>query len=94
MNQIQITGIRGGSFQNYEAISHYRWVQGNGQPSISTRQEVVQWIDNGNGLNHAFVAENSGNYAYCKVRQLGTTRFLQTYADGVWTNNLLSLPQC
>lgn len=95
MDEIQINGIRGGSLQNHSAISHYRWIRPNSsQSTIDTRQDVVQWMDNGRGANKAFVLDRNGNKAYCGVRQVGTTRFLQTYADGVWTDNLLSLPQC
>lgn len=95
MDTIQIIRIRGGSLQNHSAISHYQWIRtGNDQPVISTRQEIVQWIDNGKGSNRAFVTDRYRGKAYCEVRQVSQTRFLQTYADGVWTDNLLSLPQC
>jgi len=28
------------------------------------------------------------------VREPGITPFLRTYADGIWNNNLVALPQC
>lgn len=39
---------------------------------------------------------NTGKKAYVGVVRPrdGRSPFLQTYADGVWNDNLLSLPQC
>jgi hypothetical protein len=91
----RITGIRkpGGADNPHEAISAYRWVDdGKTAVHIDDRPTVVAWVDKG---IQAYVLDASGNKAYCKVNvSRSGTRFLQTYADGKWTDNLLALPQC
>lgn len=48
---------------------------------------MVEFIDNGNSV---FVSGNPD----AKVGVVkGTPPYLRTYADGTWTNNLLSLPR-
>jgi len=93
MNEVQITAIRksGGSHNNpHEAISDFKWVSHtNGKSGISTRLDMVSYIENG---DHAYVSSGS-NRAYCYVRSNGRIKFLQTAADGQYTNNLLSLPE-
>jgi hypothetical protein len=43
--------------------------------------------------NSSFVQDNYGNRAEVGVRSNGNTKWLQTYADKVWTDNLLALPR-
>jgi hypothetical protein len=90
---IRITGIRkpGGAQNPHEAISHYRWVEdGTNKTSINPRPDVVEWVDSG---IRTYVQDVSGQ-VNCRANvSQGGTRFLQTYADGRWTDNLLSLPQ-
>ena len=60
-----------------------------------TRQQVIQSIDN--RTNTFFVIDPvSGRRADVGVVRPtdGRAPFVQTYADGVWTNNLLSLAEC
>lgn len=91
----QITGIRkpGGAANSHEAISHYRWVDdGKTAPHIDERMTVVGWVE-GKKIP-AYVADGN-NKIWCQVRENSNgTKFLQTVADGQWSNNLLALPEC
>jgi len=43
----------------------------------------------------AYVINTFGNRASVAARENSNgTKFVQTYSDKVWTNNLLSLPEC
>lgn len=59
-----------------------------------TREQVIASIDT--RTNTFYVLDpNSGKRADIGVRrEAGKQPFLQTHADRVWNNNLLSLPQC
>lgn len=77
----------------HEHITHL------GNPTASTpwkwtREEVVASIDA--GTNTFYVTDpRSGKRADIKVvRQPAKSPYVQTYADGDWNNNLLSLDQC
>jgi len=90
----QITGIRkpGGAENPNEAISHYRWQDDmSDRSAITERVTVVGWVESGTA---AYVADGSRKIL-CEVRKsVNGTKFLQTVADGQWSNNLLSLPEC
>lgn len=100
MIEIKITGIRkdNGNHDNpHEAVETYRWVQpGTNNSSITSRQIVVGWLDNGhNGEKVQAYVEQVLPRAYCYVNQsVRGTRFLQTRADAIQGNNLLNLPEC
>lgn len=55
------------------------------------RKAVVDDINNG---LHAFYTEEGGKRAYVHVRGPLGNQWVQTYADGQWQDNLLSLPPC
>jgi hypothetical protein len=76
-----------------EAVSNYGWIYpGTVQYSKAIRQDMVDWLSR-NG-NSAYV-ETNGKQSECYVRtSVNGTKFLQTYSDGYWNNNLLSLPEC
>jgi uncharacterized protein DUF3892 len=78
----------------HHAISHLRWIEdGSGQTGKNTRLEIWDWIKNRNGV--AYVLDSRGNRARVGTREHGNgTRYLQTHADEVWTDNLLALPEC
>lgn len=90
----EITGIRkpGGADNPHEAISHYRWEDDESTKSgITDRLTVVGWVEDG---IKAYVADGTRK-VLCKVRQnQHGTKYLQTVADGQWSNNLLALPEC
>ena len=78
----------------YEAIENLGWInESSGETGKSTRLEIYDWIKNKNGK--AFVSDARGNTAWIGCRENANgTHYLQTYADKVWTDNLLSLPEC
>ena len=51
--------------------------------------EMVDWIDNKAGV--AKVQSNTGDVMVGTVD--GTPKYLRTYANGKWTDNLLALPR-
>lgn len=78
----------------HNAIATFGWI--NEQTSAtgkSTRLEMYDFIKNNKGT--AYVRDARGNTAYVGPRENDNgTQYLQTYADKVWTDNLLSLPEC
>lgn len=91
MADVQVTCItKPIPLSSHEHISHiggigWKW----------TREAVVQSIES--KTNTFYVIDPvSGKKAYVGVVRPADGRppYLQTYADGVWKNNLLSLPQC
>lgn len=94
MNKLRIRCINkdNGNHDNpHEAITHYGWQEGNVYKKVD-RQTMVDWVKDGNTV---FVMDNAGNIAYCYVRiSSAGTEFLQTYADGQYSDNLLRLPEC
>ena len=78
----------------HHAISHLGWIEdGTGKTGKNTRLEIWDWIKNQNGV--AYVLDARGNKAYVGTRENANgTKYLQTYADKVWTDNLLALPEC
>ncbi len=94
---IRITCINksGGYHQDrHHAISHLGWVEdGTGKTGKNTRVEIYNWLKSDNGI--AYVQDQGGNKAYLYPRDNAQgTQFVQTYADNVWTDNLLALPEC
>ncbi|QSR28822.1 hypothetical protein CFH99_24675 [Nocardioides aromaticivorans] len=90
---IRITAIRLSGGTQHEHITHLWWTNpGTGETGDSTRAAIVSWIENDGGK--AYVEDNTGH----RVNVLVVTpnygaKYLRTYADGVATNNLLSLPR-
>jgi hypothetical protein len=78
----------------HHAIQRLGWLEdGTSNTGNNTRLEIYDWIKNQNGS--AYVLDSRKNKAYVGTREnsLGT-KYLQTYADQVWTDNLLALPEC
>ena len=92
MVEFEITATHKDNFNNtHEAISKYRWVQYSTAKGDDTDREiVVRWVEQG---IRAYVSDRFGRKVYCSVRtSIRGVKFLQTYADGYYTDNLLSLP--
>ncbi len=71
---------------SYEGITHlggtqWRW----------TREQVVASIEAG---TNTFFTMVDGRRADIGVVNSPTGKYLRTYADGVWNDNLLELPSC
>lgn len=90
MADCQITCITKPDPENrHEHITHV----GNPPTWIWPTEKVIQSIES--GLNSFFVKDASGKVATVRVvRSAGRRPFIQTYADGVPTDNLLHLVQC
>ncbi len=89
---ITITHVRlstGGSTHHH--ITDLRWVSdSDGSTSNITRAALVEWIDKGN------VAHTGSGSTYAKVHTVHPAQgmpYVQTQADGKWSNNLLNLPR-
>jgi hypothetical protein len=70
----------------HESITH---LGGNGWKL--TRQQVIDRID---GHTDTFYTLVNGKRANVGVVRHRPHDYVQTYADGQWNNNLLSLPEC
>ena len=90
---ICINKDNGNHHNPHEAIAYLGWMnESTGQRGKSSRLEMVKFILSG---NTAYVTDRYGNKAYLYVRTsvLGN-KYVQTYADGTPTDNLLELPEC
>ena len=75
----------------HEHIQQLQWVNPQeNQPNVSdVRPTLVDWVQTNPG--QACVQDASGNHVDVRVVH-AQTPYLQTYADGKWTDNLLALP--
>jgi len=78
----------------HEHITHVGSPQFNPQGSKWTVAQVVNAIES--KLHTFHVTDNNQNTAYVGVVDPGggKPKYIRTYADGKWNNNLLSLPRC
>jgi hypothetical protein len=77
--------------EEHEHIGSVRWRNPTtGATGESTRAEMVDWIKNRHG--DARVRDTHGNEARVGVVN-DDPPYIRTYADRVWTDNLLSLPR-
>ena len=78
----------------HHAIERLGWVnERTGEKGNNSRIEIYNWLQN--KANVAYVVDSRGNRANVFPRDSGRgTRFVQTLADGIWTDNLLALPEC
>ncbi|OAZ41479.1 hypothetical protein A9Z40_01935 [Microbacterium arborescens] len=88
---IQITHVRfGGTRKTEDEIVSYKWKsEQTGEVKQSDKSTLVAWIDDG---GKAYVGVGSSRVSVGVVRPQSGQPFLRTYADGKWTNNLVSLP--
>lgn len=61
-----------------------------GKAGESTREEMIAWISGPN--NSAYVCGDHAHIARVGVVQANPS-YIRTHADGVWNDNLLSLPR-
>ena len=76
----------------HEHITHIMWVKdGTTTANVSTRSEMVAFVEQG---GRAYVKDARGDVAYLRVRVSSAgNKYVQTYADGIWQDNLLALPR-
>lgn len=94
---VRITCITkdGGNHANpHAAISTLGWVnEQSNEKGRSTRLEMYDWIKNKGGV--AYVKDRFGNVVKVGTAETaGGTKYVRTYADNTWTDNLLALPEC
>lgn len=73
----------------YEGITHLGGTAGGGWKQ--TRQQVIAAIEAKTDTYFTLVNGNRGNIG---VVNGASGKYLRTYADGKWNDNLLSLPEC
>ena len=92
MTNVQITCITKPNPQSsHEHITHV------GNPAAGwkwTREQVIASIDAGSNTFFVIDPLTGKRSNVGVVRPSGRAAYLQTHADGVWNNNLLSLRQC
>lgn len=90
---IQITAVRLSGGTKHEHIIRLWWTNpATGKTGDNTRAEIVSWIEDKKG--QAYTSDTGGHRAeVAVVTPPRGEKYLRTHADGVWTNNLLSLPR-
>jgi hypothetical protein len=90
---IKITAIRLEGGQLHEHIVRLWWIDpATNNTGDNSKAEIVAWIEDQNGK--AYVEDGQGNRADVGVvKPVTGPKYLRTYADGNWNNNLLSLPR-
>lgn len=76
----------------HEHITDIRWVKdGTTDQKSSTRAEMVKFVEGG---GEAYVKDSDGDVAFLRVRvSAAGNKYVQTYADYTWKDNLLALPR-
>ena len=89
---VEITHVRySGYDKSHEAIVRYKWRdQSSGAVGDADKPTMVDFIDNNDG--EAYVGSGTSRAEVGTVHPSTGKPYLRTYADGKWTNNLLSLP--
>ncbi|WP_062135500.1 DUF3892 domain-containing protein [Demequina aestuarii] len=88
---IEITHVGFGQVGRTEsAIIRYRWKSlEDNATGDNDKPSMVKWVDE-RGV--AYVGSGANRVSVGTVHPSGAEAYLRTYADGAWTNNLLSLP--
>ncbi len=78
--------------KHHEHITHIRWVDDvSNKGDTSTRADMVAFVEQG---GKAYVRDAQGDVAFLRVRTSSSgTKYVQTYADGIFNDNLLALPR-
>lgn len=90
---IRFTHIRLSGGTSHQHITRLWWVNpGTGQTGNNSRSSLVSWIEDEG--RKAYVEDRSGHRVNVGVvtPKFGE-KYLRTFADGVWTDNLLALPR-
>lgn len=77
--------LEGGN--EHEHITKVKWQDGP-KSNACSRSDMVTWIKEG---NKAYVTDGNKTVGVGVVE--ANPPYLRTFADGVWTNNLLALPR-
>lgn len=89
---IRIYAVRLTGGNTHQHITRLWWTNpANGKSGDNTRAEIVTWIERDDGK--AYVEEGGRRAEALVVTPATGPKYLRTYADGVWANNLLELPR-
>ena len=90
---VRITAIRQAGGSGHEHIVRLWWTDpATSKAGDNSRFEMVAWIEEKDGK--AYVDDGRGHRVSVGVVEASRgPNYLRTYADGVWTDNLLSLPR-
>lgn len=87
---VEITAVHMSGGDKHEHIANVKWTnQQTSKTGDSTRAAMVDWIENQKGQAVVTDGKNTVNVGVVDA----TPKYLRTYADGVWTDNLLALPR-
>ncbi|MDB4984661.1 MAG: hypothetical protein JWM20_840 [Patescibacteria group bacterium] len=93
---VRITCINkdnGNHLNPHAGITHFGWVNEQTRATgKSTKAVMVDFLTKQGGK--AYVKDARGNIAYVGVITNHIPPYLRTYADGKWSDNLLSLGEC
>lgn len=89
---VQITDVKMNPLgQGHGAISHYLWKDSrDGSSNWADKATMVAWVRR--NPSKAWVAGTSSSAWVTVIENPGGEPYLRTFADGVLTDNLLSLP--
>ncbi len=89
---VYVTHVRLGGGTGNQHITDVRWKDpADDATGSSTTAAMVEWIETNKGV--AKVTDGTNTATVGVVRETGHSPYLRTYADGKWTDNLLSLPR-
>lgn len=91
---ICINKDNGNHYNPHEAIQKFGWLnESTRETGYATMRDMVKFLEDG---NHAYVVSklNPTLKAFLYVNEREGRKFVQTAADGKWSDNLLQLPEC
>lgn len=90
---IRITHIRiPSNGTGTESITDYQWLEeSSGKVGYNSKATLVDWVDQAS--NSAYVRSDVSHVPVGVARPKFGAPYLRTYANGIWTDNLLSLPR-
>jgi catechol-2,3-dioxygenase len=87
---VEITAVHMSGGDKHQHIANVKWKnQQTSETGASSRAVMVDWIENQKGQA---VVTGGGNTVNVGVVD-ATPKYLRTYADGIWSDNLLALPR-
>lgn len=85
----------GNHYNPYEAISEFGWIEEpTNKSGIVNLPEMIKFLEEDKGEAYVINRFDPSDRAYLYVNQRNGKKFVQTYADGQWNDNLLQLPEC
>jgi Protein of unknown function (DUF3892) len=80
--------LEGGT--QHEHIAAVKWQQDGGDAGQCAKPAMVTFIEEGNSV---YTSDGVTRASVLVVTPQYGAKYLRTYADGTWTNNLLALPR-